>query len=125
MKSFKELKEKVKGSKKVKILCGVTAGAAAIGVTVLVTRKWDYIHADKLLKPNEIMCGVSKPIDIPFDKKSFKAGNMIELWEEGDFVNVIIEDTNLDSLKESLMEIDDWFTNCERFDVIVSAAKSK
>lgn len=118
-----KMKKKV-SENKFKIIGGVVAGGLLIGATALVTHRWDYIHADTaLLKPNEILCGVSKDFyDIPFDKSTFAAGEMVDLWREGEFVNAIITDAKFDALKDALAELPEM-KDCDSFDLIISASK--
>lgn len=122
MKGLKNFKEKVKENK-FKILGGAVVSVVTIGATVLITKKWDYNHADKLIGPNEIMCGIKKPVDIPFDKSSFTAGKLTDLWEEDGFCNMIIENVNLGKLEEALNPIQDITGGFEGIDIIISAVE--
>ena len=115
--------KEVKG-KKVKILAGAGLSAAVIGTTIYITKKWDYEHLDRLLEPNEIMCGVKKPVDIPFDKSKCTAGDLVELWEEKGIVNMIIENADLDKLSDFTCDLQNEIGGLDRFDVIIGASKS-
>lgn len=116
---------KNKKGKALKIVGGTAAVFVVTGTAVLITKKWDYIHADRLLGPNEIMCGSKNPVDITsFDKSKFQAGDMIDLWREGKVVNAIITNVDLEKLKDALMEIDE-IKECDSFDVILSGGKAE
>ena len=115
---------KNKKRKALKVAGVAVAGVATVGVTVFVTRQWDKEHADKLLGVGEIMCGIKKPVDIPFDKSKCEAGKLVELWRDGDFVTAIIENAKPEALSDFLCAVQDEIGGLDQYDIIVSGTKS-